>query len=96
MPVETLSSVNVKGGQLVRCSHQSTSTNSKMTFAVFVPKSASKGVRAPVLFFLSGLTCTDENFSQKAGAWRFAAKHNVRTPRPLYAMRRVHTLSTSS
>jgi S-formylglutathione hydrolase len=44
-----------------------------MRFAVFVPPQAASGPR-PVLYFLSGLTCTEENFTTKAGAQRRAAQ----------------------
>lgn len=42
--------------------------------AVFLPPQALEGVRVPVLYWLSGLTCSDENFMQKAGAQRLAAE----------------------
>jgi S-formylglutathione hydrolase len=43
-------------------------------FAVFLPPEALEGLRVPALYWLSGLTCTDENFMQKAGAQRLAAE----------------------
>jgi S-formylglutathione hydrolase len=43
-------------------------------FAVFLPPRALEGQRVPVLYWLSGLTCSDENFMQKAGAQRRAAE----------------------
>lgn len=43
-------------------------------FAVFLPPHALEGTRVPVLYWLSGLTCTDENFMQKAGTQRLAAE----------------------
>ena len=53
-----------------------------MTFSVFVPPTAltteeGENEKAPVLLFLSGLTCTDENFTQKAGAQRAAAAQGI-------------------
>jgi S-formylglutathione hydrolase len=45
-----------------------------MRFAAFVPPKALAGERAPVFWFLSGLTCTEENFTVKAGAQRVAAE----------------------
>ncbi len=45
-----------------------------MRFALFLPPNASKTSPVPVLYWLSGLTCTDENFMQKAGAFKMAAK----------------------
>ena len=47
-----------------------------MQFSVFQPGMA-KSAALPVLWYLSGLTCTEENFSVKAGAQRFAAEHNL-------------------
>jgi len=43
-------------------------------FAVFLPPQALEGQPVPALYWLSGLTCTDENFMQKAGAQRLAAE----------------------
>ena len=48
-----------------------------MTFAVYLPPQALQGYRVPVVYWLSGLTCTDENFSTKAGAQRFAAHWGI-------------------
>ena len=53
-------------------SHTSTSTATKMNFSVYLPPQASVG-RVPALYFLAGLTCTEETFMIKAGAQRFAA-----------------------
>ena len=57
--------------------HASKSTYTPMRFSVFVPPGASVSTPAPVLYWLSGLTCTDENFTQKAGCQRYAAEHNI-------------------
>jgi S-formylglutathione hydrolase len=53
--------------------HDSTSTSSPMRFSVFVPKQGRTG-RLPVLYYLAGLTCTEETFMIKAGAQRVAAE----------------------
>lgn len=45
-----------------------------MRFSVFLPPQAEKQTKLPALFFLSGLTCTEENFTVKAGAYRIAAE----------------------
>lgn len=47
-----------------------------MHFSVYLPPAAELGP-VPVLYWLSGLTCTDENFVQKAGAQQYAAEHGV-------------------
>lgn len=62
------------GGRHVRYSHHSSVTQCCMTFAVYLPPFASADNPVPVLYWLSGLTCTDENFMQKAGAMKMAAK----------------------
>ncbi|RAS64402.1 S-formylglutathione hydrolase [Vibrio diazotrophicus] len=48
-----------------------------MRFAIFLPPDASKANPVPVLYWLSGLTCTDENFMQKAGAFKKAAELGI-------------------
>jgi len=70
---ETLSDSCAFGGRIVRCSHQSTSTGTKMCFSVFEPPAAKTGP-VPVLYWLSGLECTDENFVAKSGAFRAASE----------------------
>ncbi len=47
-----------------------------MKFSAFLPKAAEKN-KVPVLYWLSGLTCTDENFVAKAGAQQFADKYGI-------------------
>ena len=56
--------------------HASDTIGLPMRFSVFAPAQAKDGP-VPVLFFLSGLTCTEENFTIKAGAQRFAARHGI-------------------
>ena len=73
MSLNQLSEVKVSGGHLLRVEHESTVCHGTMTFAVFLPPQAGKN-KVPVLYWLSGLTCNDENFSQKAGAFALAAE----------------------
>ena len=47
-----------------------------MNFAVYLPPQAAHGP-CPVLYWLSGLTCTEQNFITKAGAQRYAAEHGI-------------------
>lgn len=54
--------------------HSSSVLNCEMRFAVYLPPQMEQGKKVPVLYWLSGLTCTDENFMQKAGAHRMAAE----------------------
>ena len=56
-----------------RYRHRSAQLNGDATLAVFLPPQALAGAPVPALYWLSGLTCTDENFMQKAGAHRLAA-----------------------
>ena len=64
-------------------SHWGKSTNCKMAFSVFLPPQ-SEVKKLPVLLWLSGLTCTEENFRIKAGVQRHAAEAGIlwslRTP----------------
>lgn len=57
-------------------SHLSTECRGNMRFSVYQPPQAKLGP-VPVLYFLSGLTCTEENFMIKAGAQRYAAEHGL-------------------
>ena len=57
--------------------HESTATATPMRFSVYVPPQAAAGGRAPLLWWLSGLTSTEENFTVKGGFQRHAAEHGV-------------------
>jgi S-formylglutathione hydrolase len=72
MTIETLSETSCFGGRIGFYRHTSSSNNCDMRFSVFVPPQAVQG-KVPVLTFLSGLTCTEENFMVKSGAQRVAA-----------------------
>ena len=56
--------------------HQSKALNCKMTFAIYLPPQVDAGT-VPVLYWLSGLTCTQDNFIQKAGGQKYAAEHGI-------------------
>jgi len=56
--------------------HDSSVLNCTMKFAVYLPPQAERG-NCPVLYWLSGLTCTEQNFITKAGAQRYAAEHGL-------------------
>lgn len=76
MTTETLallSDVRCFGGRQLQYQHPSSSTQCSMRFSIYLPPQAEQG-KVPVLYWLSGLTCTDENFVQKAGAQRYAAE----------------------
>jgi S-formylglutathione hydrolase len=64
------------GGRMGFYSHTSAVCNGVMKFAIYQPAAAQTQL-LPVLYFLSGLTCTEENFMVKAGAQRFAAQYGL-------------------
>lgn len=72
--METVKSHVVHGGTLRYLKHDSATTGTPMTLSVFVP--AGEGP-FPVLIWLSGLTCTEDNFTTKAGAYKAAAEHGA-------------------
>lgn len=74
--MEKISDVRCFGGAQQRFQHSAESLGCDMIFAVYMPPQAAKEP-VPVLYWLSGLTCTDENFVTKAGAQRYAAEHGV-------------------
>lgn len=76
MPLETLSNNRCFEGEQLRFKHHSETLNCAMNFSVYLPPGAKSG-QVPVLYWLSGLTCTDENFVTKAGAQRYAAEHGI-------------------
>ena len=76
MSVEQIAANRCFEGEQLRFRHESHSLGCEMNFSLFLPPAAATG-KVPVLYWLSGLTCTDENFVQKAGAQRYAAEHGV-------------------
>ncbi len=74
--MEQIGEIRSFGGRQLRFSHTSKTLNCDMQFSVYLPPAAENGA-VPVLYWLSGLTCTDENFVQKAGAQQYAAQHGV-------------------
>jgi len=73
MTITVLSQNRCFGGVQGTYAHQATETGCTMRFGVYLPPQAQKG-RVPSLYWLSGLTCTEENFIVKAGAQRVAAE----------------------
>lgn len=64
------------GGTVAYYSHISQVCHTSINFAVYIPPQASNQ-SVPVLYYLSGLTCTEDNFTIKAGAQRYAAEHGI-------------------
>ncbi|MGE0582730.1 MAG: S-formylglutathione hydrolase [Steroidobacteraceae bacterium] len=73
MSLETLGEHACFGGRVGYYRHDSSSTRTSMRFSVFTPPQARERP-VPVLYFLAGLTCTEETFMVKAGAQRIAAE----------------------
>jgi S-formylglutathione hydrolase len=74
--MERIERIREFGGWLERYRHASTSCHCDMTFSVFLP-AQSEHDRVPAVYWLSGLTCTDDNFRVKAGAQRYAAEFGL-------------------
>lgn len=74
MTLEAISKHTCHGGVLGYYRHRSQATDCEMKFAVYEPPRTS---RAPVLYYLAGLTCTEETFVIKAGALEHAARHGI-------------------
>lgn len=73
--MEVLARARSFGGTQLVCRHDSAATGTPMRFGLYLPPQAEEaGARLPLLWFLSGLTCTEANFTEKAGAQRLAAE----------------------
>jgi S-formylglutathione hydrolase len=75
--LKNVSSNKMFGGANQQFSHASSVLNCDMRFAIYLPPQATAENKVPVLYWLSGLTCTDENFMHKAGAQRMAAELGI-------------------
>jgi S-formylglutathione hydrolase len=69
--MEVVSEVKSHGGRQLVCRHASAATRTDMTFSIFLPPQAEGGRKVPVLWYLSGLTCTHANVTEK-GEYRAA------------------------
>lgn len=74
--LECISSHACHGGEQRFYRHESQTIGLPMKFSVYLPPQAAHG-RVPALFYLAGLTCTEETFPIKAGAQQFAAQHGL-------------------
>ena len=79
--MEQLSAHTLFGGTQKQFKHYSNTLNCEMRFSIYLPPQCNGGKneaalleRVPVLYWLSGLTCTDQNFVTKAGAQKYAAE----------------------
>lgn len=76
MPFETVSTNKAHGGVQGVYRHASAATGTAMTFSVYVPPHA-EGAKLPVLWYLSGLTCTHANVTDKGEYRRACAEHGI-------------------
>ncbi len=76
MTIEKISTNKSFGGRQLRFKHRSVALDCEMHFGVYLPPQTESGP-VPVLYWLSGLTCTDENFVIKAGAQKYAAQEGI-------------------
>jgi len=79
MTVEILATHRTQGGTLRYCRHDSASTGTPMRFTVWTPDGDGP---FPYLVWLSGLTCTEDNFTIKSGVYAHAAKHGLAVVAP--------------
>ena len=77
MALEILSENKSHGGRQLVVRHASAATKTDMTFSIFLPPQAERGATLPVIWYLSGLTCTHANVTEK-GEYRAAcAEHGL-------------------
>jgi S-formylglutathione hydrolase len=76
MSLTQLAESRLFGGRQLKFEHFANTLSCKMQFSVYLPPQA-ESQKVPALYWLSGLTCTDENFSVKAGAQRVAAELGI-------------------
>ena len=74
--MELFDSHKMFGGRQLRYRHSSSVLSCDMVFSIYLPPQAEQG-SVPVLYWLSGLTCDDQNFVTKAGAQQYAAEHGI-------------------
>ncbi|KAL3846429.1 hypothetical protein ACJMK2_017421 [Sinanodonta woodiana] len=75
--VTQVSTNKMFGGYQKVYSHESKETKCTMKFGIYLPPQSEEGKKLPVLYWLSGLTCTEQNFITKAGAQKAAAEHGI-------------------
>jgi len=75
--LETVSDNKAHGGRQLVCSHASTATGTDMIFSIFLPPQAEGGAKLPVVWYLSGLTCTHANVTDKGEYRASCAKRGL-------------------
>jgi len=79
--MQQIESIKEFGGWLNRYQHASDTCHCSMTFSVYLPPKADTE-KVPVVYWLSGLTCTDDNVRTKAGAQRYASELGIAVVMP--------------
>lgn len=77
MALELISSAKCYNGVQKVYKHVSSEVGCSMNFSLYEPSSSTPGETFPVLFYLSGLTCTEQNFIQKSGFQKYASEHRL-------------------
>lgn len=77
MSFKTNSTIASFGGKLLKLSHSASSTGCDMAVNLYLPPQASKSKKIPVLFYLSGLTCTGDNCAEKGFFQHAASKRGI-------------------
>ncbi|KAL4709203.1 hypothetical protein ACJJTC_008131 [Scirpophaga incertulas] len=75
--LQLVSANKIFGGYQKVYSHESSVLKCKMNFSIFLPPQAEGDVKLPVVYYLSGLTCSEQNFITKSGFQRYAAHHGI-------------------
>jgi S-formylglutathione hydrolase len=75
--VEILSENKSHGGRQLVVKHRSRATSTDMTFSIFLPPQVDRGERLPVVWYLSGLTCTHANVTEKGEFRAACADHGL-------------------
>jgi S-formylglutathione hydrolase len=75
--LEVVSETKSHGGRQLVVRHASTATSTDMTFSIFLPPQAERGGKLPVIWYLSGLTCTHANVTEKAEYRAACAEHGL-------------------
>lgn len=75
--MKNLETHKLHNGELQIWQHDSTATHTAMKFAIYLPPNALTNEKCPVLYWLSGLTCNEQNFIQKSGFAQFASQYNL-------------------
>jgi S-formylglutathione hydrolase len=96
MGFETTATIASFGGKLLKLKHKSSSTNTDMALNLYLPPQAFKsGAKIPVLFYLSGLTCTGDNCSEKGFFQHGASEKGIAVVYPDTSPRRCIAIFSS-